>query len=970
VCHHPELATNPGRYLTSTPTWREDGVRITPSDGTMFEANTSPDGSSTTLTINITADHFRNKLFYYSCFLVLAGASAGQLETSQNVTVDPIAQPGPPVVTMAATDSNITLTWNTTLHCFESKNFSFVIIWNKIGSGTSNNVTISSSPYTISRLQPGTSYEVSVHGVSGSGVVSERRVLNVTTGVKPPDVLPTIDVTTIHPAIIAVAVVVPSITILIIIIILSIVISCLVVRLWKRNATYQTDEHHGVHELLESPTIREPTSSDQFRTNYAELAFEGVQPIKPPPLECEVTYTEALAPGERIVVKEDPVPELPPKRQDPKQGKEFRADVANVLTKLGVHTLVCREVKNVPFLTGDYNGIHFVAYCVHTSSDVTAEDVRRIVEAKQVTGATKGLLIANQGTIPSDCLLDLDKGGCEFVPVSYYGDEGWGNKMADKFQEFFPIVDTSDDGGEELPNPVQESTQSDNSYPLDLGIVRSSLSFGCKSLTEPAEDEVDVIDSREETPLLESFDNALNRGEATPDDQSTLPVSASSSVDHLPTQPPADPFRSAPDAENDVDESASQSQSSSDSGFTFTFDLTVNDGHEEEDFVLPQESNQLATPVETSDPAHDSLDPLPSPANTVCVSEEVIHNEFVEDEKKAFGETHVKMPHTGRLVCAPGSNRELGDDQFNTECLPTPVQDTTPPPLCGGYLRFADLTFCNLMHTEHPRVSGEKSSSDAENYFLDSKPPPTKKPPVSWKKKKKSCEAKKFCVFSTMHPLAKLNEVLRTGPQFYEDTSVSTSSVSHSESPSDSNLYLLEYPVEDGHVTHGRHMDGFQANPCPVTKRSDNTGSVLQDTLSYMRYWSAPDVKLDEINNDGTIVPDTQCTEEKTVTPLEETPLQPTDTLCVGFDWMYSLPVTESGYGRFVTGFLKKKSEPLTEAGQFEHTSPREPCRAVKYVEKSNHHPQLQSIPYHTNVHWATFLLLIVLHLSGARFIE
>ena len=120
--------------------------------------------------------------------------------------------------------------------------------------------------------------------------------------------------------------------------------------------------------------------------------------------------------------------------------------MANVLTRLGVHALVCREVKNVPFLTGDYNSVLFVAYGVHTSSDVTAEDVRRIVEAKQVTGTTKGLLIANQDTIPSDCLLDLNKGGCEFVPVSYYGDKGWGNKIADKFDEFFPIMGTSDDG--------------------------------------------------------------------------------------------------------------------------------------------------------------------------------------------------------------------------------------------------------------------------------------------------------------------------------------------------------------------------------------------------------------------------------------------------------------------------------------------------------------------------------------------
>ena len=92
VCHHPELATNPGRYLTRTPEWRENGVGITPSDGTMFEANTSPDSTSTTLNITITVDHFRNKSFDYSCFLVLAGASAGQLETSPNVTVDPIGE--------------------------------------------------------------------------------------------------------------------------------------------------------------------------------------------------------------------------------------------------------------------------------------------------------------------------------------------------------------------------------------------------------------------------------------------------------------------------------------------------------------------------------------------------------------------------------------------------------------------------------------------------------------------------------------------------------------------------------------------------------------------------------------------------------------------------------------------------------------------------------------------------------------
>ena len=91
-------------------------------------------------------------------------------------------QPGPPVVTMATTDSSITLTWNTTLMCFESEIFNFVVIWNEIGSGISSSITVLSPPYTISGLQPGTSYEFSVHGVSGSGVVSERRVLTVTTG--------------------------------------------------------------------------------------------------------------------------------------------------------------------------------------------------------------------------------------------------------------------------------------------------------------------------------------------------------------------------------------------------------------------------------------------------------------------------------------------------------------------------------------------------------------------------------------------------------------------------------------------------------------------------------------------------------------------------------------------------------------------------------------------------------------------
>ena len=70
-------------------------MRITPSLGTMFEANTSPDSTSTTLTINITEDHFSNKSFHYSCLLVLAGPNglpSGEVETSGNVTIDPIGE--------------------------------------------------------------------------------------------------------------------------------------------------------------------------------------------------------------------------------------------------------------------------------------------------------------------------------------------------------------------------------------------------------------------------------------------------------------------------------------------------------------------------------------------------------------------------------------------------------------------------------------------------------------------------------------------------------------------------------------------------------------------------------------------------------------------------------------------------------------------------------------------------------------
>ena len=96
VCHHPEVASNPGRYLATGPLWRENGTGITKSSGTVFhDTNTANDHKSSTLTINITVDHFRNKSFNYSCVLVLAenGLPTGEVEPSENeVTIDPVGE--------------------------------------------------------------------------------------------------------------------------------------------------------------------------------------------------------------------------------------------------------------------------------------------------------------------------------------------------------------------------------------------------------------------------------------------------------------------------------------------------------------------------------------------------------------------------------------------------------------------------------------------------------------------------------------------------------------------------------------------------------------------------------------------------------------------------------------------------------------------------------------------------------------
>ena len=94
VCHHPELASNPGRYFSTGPLWRENGAGITPSNGIYLQPDTSEDLTRTILNITITVDHFRNKSFNYSCLLVLAenGRPTGEVETSEEITVDPVGE--------------------------------------------------------------------------------------------------------------------------------------------------------------------------------------------------------------------------------------------------------------------------------------------------------------------------------------------------------------------------------------------------------------------------------------------------------------------------------------------------------------------------------------------------------------------------------------------------------------------------------------------------------------------------------------------------------------------------------------------------------------------------------------------------------------------------------------------------------------------------------------------------------------
>ena len=118
--------------------------------------------------------------------------------------------------------------------------------------------------------------------------------------------------------------------------------------------------------------------------------------------------------------------------------EEFRSDISHALIAIGIDNVTAHETGRVPYFTAEYNGIHFVVTCMYTSSDVTLEDVSHVVEAKHLTWTTLGLLISNQPTIPSECLLTLKDAGCQFVPVSGYGEEGWEDRMVDKFKDVFP----------------------------------------------------------------------------------------------------------------------------------------------------------------------------------------------------------------------------------------------------------------------------------------------------------------------------------------------------------------------------------------------------------------------------------------------------------------------------------------------------------------------------------------------------
>jgi hypothetical protein len=141
---------------------------------------------STTLTINITADHFRNKSFGYSCFLVLAGASAGQLETSPNVFIDPIEPLVPKIAFINCTQNDsIAFNWTHNPRACYNGNIRYNVSWVNIDNETKGGSEITSGKHYTIQL-PGdaplnSNYTISVQA-QVLNVASSRASQNVATG--------------------------------------------------------------------------------------------------------------------------------------------------------------------------------------------------------------------------------------------------------------------------------------------------------------------------------------------------------------------------------------------------------------------------------------------------------------------------------------------------------------------------------------------------------------------------------------------------------------------------------------------------------------------------------------------------------------------------------------------------------------------------------------------------------------------
>jgi hypothetical protein len=170
------------------------------------------------------------------CSEVLAN---GITVTGRAYTVEPLVKPGPPVVTKpTVTHSTITLTWSTMLYCFESEILTFVVIWNESGNVTTDSANTTVSPYTINGLQPNTSYEISIKGVTRSGVVSEARILSTTTGLQPVEEVPLSP----FPVAAVVAPVVIVVVILIVVVMAIIVVAvCVVAGSKEKHGSYYID---------------------------------------------------------------------------------------------------------------------------------------------------------------------------------------------------------------------------------------------------------------------------------------------------------------------------------------------------------------------------------------------------------------------------------------------------------------------------------------------------------------------------------------------------------------------------------------------------------------------------------------------------------------------------------------------------------------------------------------------------------